>query len=194
MYVLQGATLSVFTLVWALASQRKENGIPIAMIGTMLIITSSMLIGPAPFISLPTSIPLCMAALFLNGMGLSAQFTSCLSLLKSAIFESPDFDNDSNGAGKHAALSGILTTTFATGFFFGPLLGGIFVDAFEYRNATLFVTSLQLLLLTVICGSLVVIACASIKKQESEQIIVCKGVSSYNSVSRVLNEYSDKNG
>ena len=194
MFVLQGATLSVFTLVWALTSQRIENGIPIALVGTTLLITSSMLIGPAPFITVPTSLTLCMTALFLNGMGLSAEFTSCLSLLRASIFVSTEFENDDNGAGRHAVLSGVMTTTFATGFFFGPLLGGIFVDAFGYRNATLFVTSLQLVLLIMIICSLIAFACSSIKKQETEQMILCKAVLSYNSVSQVINEVTFKSG
>lgn len=192
MFVLQGATLSVFTLVWAFTSLRTENGIPIAIIGTTLLIISSMLIGPAPFIYLPTSLTLIMTALFLNGVGLSAQFTSCLALLRATIFESADFEDDTNGARRHAIVSGILTTTFATGFFFGPLLGGIFVDAFEYRNATLFVTSLQLALLIAIISALIYMGCTSIKKQEGERFILCKAVSSYNAVTQAINEYSDK--
>ena len=146
MFLIQGGTYSVCSAVWGLLIQRSVNGFIVAIIGGSLTVIAALLIGPAPFIPLPTSLPLCCIALFLNGVGFSAQFTSYLLIAKDSIFHNVGKTNDVE---KHAMFAGILVTIYSTGFFVGPTLGGLFVDTVHYEIATLFVAFLQLFLLII---------------------------------------------
>ena len=139
MFVLNGATYGLFAPVWGFLCDKKINPRFVVIFGAFVIIVSFTLIGPAPFLPIPTTLPVCIVALVLHGTGFGAELV--------ATFTSAHRDAVSNGfpddIQTYGLVSGMWTSTFALGAFIGPSAAGALFDLVGFAWATVFVTVLH---------------------------------------------------
>lgn len=113
----------------------------VTVLGTVLIAAGFCLIGPAPFIPVPTMIWLSVMGLVLHGLGMAAQLVASFTdALRTSVAHG--FPNNLETFG---LISGLWTSTFALGAFIGPSISGILYDNIGFRNATLFICVIHLL-------------------------------------------------
>ncbi|XP_045129884.1 MFS-type transporter SLC18B1-like [Portunus trituberculatus] len=141
MFVLNGATYGLFAPVWGFLCDKLINPRIVVIFGAFVVITSFTLIGPAPFLPIPTTLPVCIVALVLHGTGFGAELV--------ATFTSAHRDAVLNGfpddIQTYGLVSGMWTSTFALGAFIGPSAAGALFDLVGFSWATVFVTVLHLL-------------------------------------------------
>ncbi|KAL1491150.1 hypothetical protein ABEB36_011790 [Hypothenemus hampei] len=135
MFVINGGVYAVTTPLWGWLSDNLAAPKLVTLIGTILVAFGFCLIGPVPFIPLPTILWMSIAGLVLHGLGMGAQLVASFGdALKTAV--AYGFPNDLE---TYALVSGLWTSTFALGAFIGPSIAGILYDTIGFRNASLFI-------------------------------------------------------
>ena len=141
-FVVSGGTYGIIAPLWGKFCDRGISPLFLILIGSLIIITAFLLIGPAPFLPLKPSLVLVLTSLCLNGIGQGGELIpSFAGAHKFAILAG--FPQNMSTLG---LVSGLWTSFFALGGFIGPTTAGIFVDNFGQRNATMFVVVLHSLL------------------------------------------------
>nr|XP_031848918.1 MFS-type transporter SLC18B1-like [Nomia melanderi] len=107
----------------------------------MLVCVGFCLVGPAPFIPSPTIIWMTITGLVIHGLGMSAQLVASFT---DAMRTSIEY-GFANNLETYGLVSGLWTSTFALGAFIGPSVAGILMDNIGFRNATMFIVMLHLL-------------------------------------------------
>ncbi|MBO1764922.1 MFS transporter, partial [Escherichia coli] len=124
MFVLNGATYGFFAPVWGFLCDKIINPRFVVIFGAFVVMTAFILIGPAPFLPIPTTLPICIIALVLHGTGFGAELV--------ATFTSAHRDAVKNGfpddISTYGLVSGMWTSTFALGAFIGPSAAGALFD------------------------------------------------------------------
>ncbi|CAD6236491.1 GSCOCG00008210001-RA-CDS [Cotesia congregata] len=162
MFVLNGGTYALTAPAWGWLCDRRMQPKLVTIIGCILIMIGFSLIGPAPFIPYPTIIWLTICGLVTHGIGLSAQLVAAFSdALQTTIAHG--FPNNFETYG---LISALWTSSFALGAFIGPSLGGILLDNINFRNASMFIVILNLLV--GIAASVFVICCSRNPKPFTE--------------------------
>ena len=142
MFIVSGAAYGILAPIWGRLCDKGISTLLLTVIGSLIIIVAFLLIGPAPFIPLNTSLGLVLGSLCLNGIGLGGELVpSFAGAHRFAILAG--FPQDMSTLG---LVSGLWTSFFALGAFIGPTTAGILVDNFGHRNTTLFVVVLHSLL------------------------------------------------
>ncbi|XP_045590438.1 MFS-type transporter SLC18B1 [Procambarus clarkii] len=141
MFVLNGATYGLFAPLWGWLCDKCINPRIVVIFGAFVVTTSFILIGPAPFLPIPTTLPICIIALVLHGTGFGAELV--------ATFTSAHRDAVANGfpddIQTYGLVSGLWTSTFALGAFIGPSAAGALFDWIGFSWATVFVVALHLI-------------------------------------------------
>ncbi|XP_073984851.1 MFS-type transporter SLC18B1-like isoform X2 [Rhodnius prolixus] len=115
-------------------------------IGTLFIITSYIIIGPAPFLNIPKTLSLCIIGLVIHGFGIAGLMVpTFIDSICSAI--AAGFPDDLSTYG---VISGLWSSSFALGAFVGPSVSGYLFDVVGFQYGTFFVISTHLLLFIVI--------------------------------------------
>uniref|UniRef100_A0AAR5Q2C2 Major facilitator superfamily (MFS) profile domain-containing protein n=2 Tax=Dendroctonus ponderosae TaxID=77166 RepID=A0AAR5Q2C2_DENPD len=141
MFVINGGVYAITTPLWGWACDNLCSPKVVTSIGTLLIAVGFCLIGPAPFVPLPTIFWVSITGLVLHGLGMGAQLVASFSdALKTAVVYG--FHNDLE---TYALVSGLWTSTFALGAFIGPSIAGILYDTVGFRNASMFIVVIHLL-------------------------------------------------
>ncbi|XP_050723177.1 MFS-type transporter SLC18B1-like [Eriocheir sinensis] len=140
MFVLNGATYGFFAPVWGFLCDKIINPRFVVIFGAFVVMTAFILIGPAPFLPIPTTLPICIIALVLHGTGFGAELV--------ATFTSAHRDAVKNGfpddISTYGLVSGMWTSTFALGAFIGPSAAGALFDWVGFSWATVVVVVLHL--------------------------------------------------
>ncbi|KAF5270493.1 hypothetical protein FQA39_LY08371 [Lamprigera yunnana] len=113
----------------------------VIVLGTVLVAVSFCLVGPAPFIPGKTVLWVTIIGLVLHGLGMAAQLVATFSDALQESFEN-GFPNNLETFG---LISGLWTSMFALGAFIGPSISGILYDTIGFRNATMFICVLHVL-------------------------------------------------
>ncbi|KAL1140892.1 hypothetical protein AAG570_000820 [Ranatra chinensis] len=113
--------------------------------GSLLVITSYILVGPSPFLPLPTTLPFCIFGLVIHGFGIAGLMVpTFIDSICSAV--SAGFQDDINTYG---IISGLWSSSFALGAFIGPSVAGFLYDSVGFRYGTLFVIGVHLILVRI---------------------------------------------
>lgn len=137
MFILEGSTYALTSPIWGwLCDKLLSPGI-VTVLGAILISVSWLLVGPAPFLNLNTSIPLCAGSLLVFGVGIGAQMVSGYSgIIRQAVKNG--FPDD---LATYGLVSGLRVSAFSLGCFFGPIIGGVLADTIGFRWGTIAVAS-----------------------------------------------------
>ena len=146
MFVLNGGAYALTAPLWGILSDKfKVPARVLVFIGAILVSISFLLVGPAPFIPLETTIPLCVVALIFLGVGCSAELVATFSGSLAAAHEA-GFPEDLSTCG---LISGIWASSFALGSFVGPSVGGAALEFFGFKWASQIVVAMHTLLAVV---------------------------------------------
>ncbi|XP_066598482.1 MFS-type transporter SLC18B1-like [Prorops nasuta] len=141
MFVINGGTYAITAPVWGWMCDKYVHPKVATTAGCLLVMIGFSLIGPAPFIPIPTIIWVTICGLVIHGLGMSAQLVASFTdALRTSI--SYGFPNNLETYG---LISGLWTSTFALGAFIGPSVAGILLDNIGFRNASLFIVFLHFL-------------------------------------------------
>ncbi|KAK7065899.1 hypothetical protein SK128_024985, partial [Halocaridina rubra] len=143
MFVLNGATYAISAPCWGWLCDKWLSPRSVTAFGAFAVIISFIFVGPMPFLNLQTTLPVCITALIIHGIGIGAQLVST--------FTGAHRDAIANGfpddLSTYGLVSGIWTSTFALGCFIGPSVGGALLDAIGFGWATVWVAALHVLVL-----------------------------------------------
>jgi len=118
----------------------------LTILGSFFIAVGFALVGPAPFIPVPTTLPMVIAGLVFHGFGIGACLVSTFSdALSTSVKEGLP-----NSIETYGLISGLWTSTFAFGAFVGPSVSGVLFDSIGFQYSTLFIIGLQVLIIIVI--------------------------------------------
>ncbi|KAI4485992.1 hypothetical protein M0804_006481 [Polistes exclamans] len=142
MFVINGGTYALTAPVWGWFCDKYSHPKIATVVGCILVCIAFSLIGPAPFIPYPTMIWLTICGLVIHGLGMSAQLVASFTdaLRTSIAYGFP------NNLETYGLISGLWTSTFALGAFIGPSVAGILLDNIGFRNASMFIVILHLII------------------------------------------------
>lgn len=154
MFVINGGTYALTAPAWGWLCDKRLQPKVATLIGCLLVAVGFSLIGPAPFVPSKTTISLTVCGLVLHGLGMSAQLVASFSdALATSILH-----GFSNNLETYGLISGLWTSAFALGAFIGPSIAGILLDNIGFRNASMFIIIVHLL---VGCIAVTFIRCCS---------------------------------
>ncbi|XP_032681295.1 MFS-type transporter SLC18B1-like isoform X1 [Odontomachus brunneus] len=147
MFVINGGTYALAAPVWGWLCDKHSHPKVATVAGCILVMIGFSLIGPAPFIPLPTIIWITICGLVIHGLGMAAQLVASFTdaLRTSVSYGFP------NSIETYGLVSGLWTSTFALGAFIGPSVAGILLDNIGFRNGSMFIILLHMLV-AVIAG------------------------------------------
>ncbi|XP_046668972.1 MFS-type transporter SLC18B1-like [Homalodisca vitripennis] len=145
MFVLSGGMYACVAPIVGRMCDRWAYPKRVISVGCLLIVLSFIIVGPAPFVPLPTTLPLCVIGLLIHGMGLAAMMVpTFMDSISCAV--KAGFNDD---IGTYGMLSGLWSASFSLGAFIGPSVAGVLYDSVGFRNGTLFVMSIHSILFIV---------------------------------------------
>uniref|UniRef100_T1ITN7 Major facilitator superfamily (MFS) profile domain-containing protein n=1 Tax=Strigamia maritima TaxID=126957 RepID=T1ITN7_STRMM len=130
-FVISGGFFAFTSVFWGWLCDGKVPPKIIISIGAFFISINYILIGPPPFMPFDSSLALVIIALTFHGFGLAAE------LLASHI-----------DALKQSMLNGFEESYQTYGMISGPSIGGVLLDQIGFKEATIVLLGLQLILLT----------------------------------------------
>ncbi|XP_396217.2 MFS-type transporter SLC18B1 [Apis mellifera] len=141
MFVINGGTYAITAPAWGWLCDKHSHPKVATVAGCILVVIGFMLVGPAPFIPCPTLLWMTICGLVVHGLGMAAQLVASFTdaLRTSIQYGFP------NNLETYGLISGLWTSTFALGAFIGPSVAGILLDNIGFRNATMFIVLLHML-------------------------------------------------
>ncbi|CAB0037348.1 unnamed protein product [Trichogramma brassicae] len=144
MFVINGGTYAVTAPAWGWLCDKHARPKVATVAGCVLTVIGFGLIGPAPFIPSGTMLWVTISGLIIHGLGMSAQLVASFTdALRTAVDHG--FPNNLETYG---LISGLWTSTFALGAFIGPSIAGILFDNIGFRNASMFICALHLIVVS----------------------------------------------
>ncbi|XP_065203815.1 MFS-type transporter SLC18B1-like [Planococcus citri] len=146
MFVISGGTYAIVSPIFGRIVDRVLKPKSLLIVGCVLNIISFSIIGPLPFLPIPSTLGICILALFIHGFALAAgNVATFIDSIRSAI-EAGFPENIST----YGLMSGIWTSAYALGAFIGPSVAGFLYDFVGFRYATIFVIVIHALLAVVL--------------------------------------------
>ncbi|XP_029169768.1 MFS-type transporter SLC18B1-like [Nylanderia fulva] len=147
MFVINGGTYAMTAPAWGWLCDKYCHPKVVTITGCVLVMIGFSLVGPAPFIPWSIEIWMPITGLVIHGLGMSAQLVASFTdaLQTSISYGFP------NSLETYGLISGLWTSTFALGAFIGPSIAGILMDNIGFRNASMFIVLLHMLV-SVIAG------------------------------------------
>ncbi|KOC69871.1 MFS-type transporter SLC18B1 [Habropoda laboriosa] len=141
MFVINGGTYAITAPAWGWLCDKHSHPKVATVAGCILVVVGFCLVGPAPFIPCPTILWVSICGLVVHGLGMAAQLVASFTdaLRTSIQYGFP------NNLETYGLISGLWTSTFALGAFIGPSVAGILLDNIGFRNSTMFIVFLHLL-------------------------------------------------
>ena len=144
MFVLNGGTYALTAPIFGyICDHFQSSPMPINFLGVTIITVAFFFLGPAPFLGLPTLMPVCVATLVLHGCANGSVLVSSFCISQNEAIAN-GFSNNINTCG---LVSGLWSSTFAFGAFVGPSAAGILLDHFGFPWATMFIVCFGLFFL-----------------------------------------------
>ncbi|KZC13443.1 PREDICTED: MFS-type transporter SLC18B1-like [Dufourea novaeangliae] len=141
MFVLNGATYAITAPAWGWLCDKHSHPKVATVAGCVLVCVGFSLVGPAPFIPCSTILWMTISGLVVHGLGMAAQLVASFT---DALRTSIEYGFE-NTLETYGLISGLWTSTFALGAFIGPSVAGILMDNIGFRNASMFIVLLHLL-------------------------------------------------
>lgn len=189
MFVINGGTYALTAPCWGWMCDGKRLQPKVAtIIGCVLLILGFLIIGPAPFLHLESSLWLTVTGLVLHGLGIAAQLVASFTdaLRTSIAYGFP------NNLETYGLISGLWTSTFALGAFIGPSVAGVLYDTLDFPRATIFIVALSAIVGTIV---LIFICCTKPQAMYKE---IPNGLSEENGSTKIsttcLSERGGSNG
>ncbi|XP_076395815.1 MFS-type transporter SLC18B1 isoform X2 [Megachile rotundata] len=141
MFVINGGTYAITAPAWGWLCDKYSHPKVATVAGCILVVVGFCLVGPAPFIPCQTTIWMTICGLVVHGLGMAAQLVASFTdaLRTSIAYGFP------NNLETYGLVSGLWTSTFALGAFIGPSVAGILLDNTGFRNGTMFIVMLHLI-------------------------------------------------
>ena len=150
MFVLNGAMYAVSSPIWGRLCDKLLPERVVTMIGACVVAISFLLVGPCPLLPLKNSLPLCIVALSIHGIGFGAELV--------ATFSGPQREAQlaglPNDISTFGLVSGLWASSFALGAFIGPSIAGVLFDTIGFAWGTSIVAGLHIVIavVTVFCS------------------------------------------
>ncbi|KAK1120385.1 hypothetical protein K0M31_012366 [Melipona bicolor] len=141
MFVINGGTYAITAPAWGWLCDKYSHPKVATVAGCVLVVVGFCLVGPAPFIPCSTTLWMTVCGLVVHGLGMAAQLVASFT---DALRTSIQY-GFSNNLETYGLISGLWTSTFALGAFIGPSVAGILLDNIGFRNATMFIVLLHML-------------------------------------------------
>ncbi|CAL4144633.1 unnamed protein product [Meganyctiphanes norvegica] len=145
MFMIEGVCYSLTCPLWGLIADKVMPPILAMQLGAVFMFTSFLLVGPAPFLPIASSIPLVICGLCSFGVGFGSGFVVTFNgvLQGAQSYGLPD------NLATYGLVSGIFTSTFSLGCFVGPSLGGYLLDTFGFRWGSIVPLVLHLIVINI---------------------------------------------
>ncbi|XP_060810410.1 MFS-type transporter SLC18B1-like [Amyelois transitella] len=147
MFVINGGVYAISAPAWGWLCDRptiKQKYVTV--IGCVCISAGFLLIGPAPFLNIPTLKWVIITGLVLHGLGMGSQLVASFSdALSTAIASGLP-----NSIETYGLVSAMWTSTFALGAFIGPTVSGVLFDSIGFASSTVFIFLLHLVVMLVV--------------------------------------------
>ncbi|XP_045590439.1 MFS-type transporter SLC18B1 [Procambarus clarkii] len=144
MFVVSGSMYALTAPCWGSLCDKVIPPRIITTLGTVMVVIAFTFVGPMPFLPLETTLPLCIGALVVHGIGFGAVLVSTFSGCHRDVIAN-GFPDD---LGTYGLVSGIWTSTFALGCFIGPSVGGVLMDLVGFKWASVCIAALHALVAT----------------------------------------------
>ncbi|XP_050665572.1 MFS-type transporter SLC18B1-like isoform X2 [Leptidea sinapis] len=141
-FIINGGIYALSAPGWGwLCDHHSVKAKVVTVIGHVFVVAAFLLVGPAPFFDMPTTLWVTILGLVLHGFGMGSLLVSSFSdALGTAISSGLP-----NSIETYGLVSGMWTSTFALGAFFGPSIAGLLFDSIGFRCATLFISVLHVI-------------------------------------------------
>ncbi|KAA0191450.1 hypothetical protein HAZT_HAZT007735 [Hyalella azteca] len=108
--------------------------------GALIATVAFLLLGPSPILPIKNSLPLCIFALVVHGLGFGAQFVATFSGTHKDALEAGLPDDLTT----YGLVSGLWNSSFALGGFIGPSIAGLMFDTIGFGWGTSIIALLHL--------------------------------------------------
>lgn len=146
-FVVNGTVYAATAWIWGKAVDITGRAKELCILAGLLMCTCLLLLGPAPFLPLPTAVWTVMLALGI--FGFASGGTNVCSFAGS--FRDTIERGFPNDLSTYGLVSSVFTASHSMGAFVGPTLGGYLLDTVGFRNATMVLLGNELLLVTWLC-------------------------------------------
>ncbi|XP_003739314.1 MFS-type transporter SLC18B1 [Galendromus occidentalis] len=165
-FVVCGGLYSISSIFWGIMSKRVGDPRYFVVAGAALSCIAMAFVGPLPVLDMRPTLPLVLVMQAFMGTGYGPSFVcSFMHSLGVVTNERGLPDN----LGTYAMLSGIFMPACFMGNAIGPMLGGFLVENYGYRNATVVVFSIVLVMLLMEVWSVLHDNCSLGWKKRTEQ-------------------------
>ena len=124
-FLAMSLTYTLITLLTGYCVTKIFHPLSLTIAGLSLLLLSFILVGPAPYLPLPPSLPLTVFSLVLQGAGAASVLVSTYS---SSLAASLGKTGYSDNPATFSLVSGLWTSAFALGNFLGPSVAGVIYD------------------------------------------------------------------
>ena len=128
-FLAMSLTYTLLTLLTGYCVTKIFHPGSITTAGLSLLLLSFILVGPAPYLPLPPSLPLTVFSLVLQGAGAASVLVSTYSSSLAATLAKPGY---TDCPATFSLVSGLWTSAFALGNFLGPSVAGVIYDQVAY--------------------------------------------------------------
>ncbi|KAK6644832.1 hypothetical protein RUM43_001105 [Polyplax serrata] len=141
-FIINGTTYAATAPFVGMLCDRKFNPKVMILLGSIFMILSVFLVGPAPFFPFNETLPLVIVGLVLEGFGMSCIVVSAfIDALRSSV--AGGFPDDITTYG---LMSGFWSASFSLGDFIGPSVAGVLNDWMGFRYGSLFIVIVHIAL------------------------------------------------
>ena len=129
-FLVFSATDTLGTILCGIVSDSYIQPWTICLTGLASLFTSFILLGPSPYLPIPSTIPFKIAGLVLQGLGMGSSLFASYSCALKATLQLPDFPENVT---TYSVVSSIWTAVYALGSFVGSSLAGLLYDNLGWR-------------------------------------------------------------
>ncbi|XP_018012632.2 MFS-type transporter SLC18B1-like [Hyalella azteca] len=139
-FVLDGFAYAVSAPIWGRLCDRCLPERAATTMGALTVTVAFLLLGPSPILPIKNSLPLCICALVIHGIGFGAEMVATFSGAKKDAVEAGLPDD----LATYGLVSGLWNSSVALGGFIGPSIAGVMFDTIGFGWGTFIIALLHL--------------------------------------------------
>ncbi|KAA0202609.1 hypothetical protein HAZT_HAZT007732 [Hyalella azteca] len=139
-FVLDAFAYAVSAPIWGRLCDRCIPERAATTMGALIATVAFLLLGPSPILPIKNSLPLCICAMVVHGLGFGAQFVATFSGTQKDAVEAGLPDDLTT----YGLVSGLWNSSFALGAFIGPSIAGVMFDTIGFGWGTSIIALLHL--------------------------------------------------